>query len=187
MLLRWVISMTCWLWSKLPWTWWSKFGVIWYIWSTSWPRYLSMMSTISWDLTFIWLLTTMSWSTFWISHLMWMVTYWCYPIKWTTRWLLCTSHLSTSWSWSLSNSSATLSSIEYFNRTISKWAQYRLGIILLCAIWRSIFWTGYLSICSKIWWWITISNDHAMVVWKHMAMWNLSLILRAVNHLLWCT
>ena len=100
--------------------------------------------------------------------------------------LLCSCHLPTPWSWCMSYSSTTLSSIQNLNWTISEWAQYWLWIVLLSCVRCCIFWASTLSSICKIWWRIAISYNHAVIVWKHMTMWYLSLILWTMNHLWRC-
>lgn len=115
--LIWVIHWLRYLSTRLAWTWWPQFWIIRYIWCTSWPIYITMsvVPTISCYLTFIWLLATMS-RTSWVSHLLWMLllvtTHCSHSIKWSvTLCLLLIGLLPTSWSWCLSNCSTTLSSI----------------------------------------------------------------------------
>ena len=168
--------------AELAWTWWSQLWIIRSVWRTSWSVYVSlaMVSTVSSDLAFVWLLAAVS-RTSWITHLLWMMSHRCHSVEWSML-LLLRSHLPTSRSWCSSNCSTALCTIKYLDRSISERAQHRLRVLLLSTM-LLVFGARNLSTVVQILRGSTVSYHHALIVWKHVTMWNLSLVLGPMYHL----
>ena len=90
-------------------------------------------------------------------------------------------------SWVLSGLLLLASPVGYFNRTVSKWRQDWLWILLLIdwlalGRWSSaVVIVGWSTSILNRWQRITISNDHTIIVWKHLLMRLTSVLFRQAH------